>query len=148
MAYYHPQFVHFAIALLVVGVVFRLLSLLGRSSFVGPSAAVLVLLGTLASALSVQSGLAAHGPVERTPGLRTAVTEHETWGIRTRNVFFGVSAIELIALALWRSPRRRLAHAASAVVGLAGLIGLYEAGEHGGKIVYEYAGGIGIRSGD
>jgi predicted Zn-dependent protease len=37
---------------------------------------------------------------------------------------------------------------ASAIVGLAGGGALYEAGEHGGELVYSYAGGIGIRSGD
>ena len=36
---------------------------------------------------------------------------------------------------------------ASALVGLGGLFALYEAGEHGGALVYSYAGGIGIRTG-
>ena len=148
MAYYHPQFVHFAIALLVVGVVLRTLSLIGRPSFVAPAALTLLLVGTIAAGLAVQSGIAAHGPVERIPGVRDAVVEHETWGIRTRNVFYGVMALEAIALLLWRSPKRRIAHAASTVAGLAGLLCLYEAGEHGGHLVYRYAGGVGIQSGD
>jgi uncharacterized membrane protein len=148
MAYYHPQFVHFAIALLVVGVVFRIVSLAGRPLFTAPAALTLLAVGTIAAALAVQSGDAAHGPVERIPGARAAVVEHEEWGIRTRNVFFAVMALEAIALVLWRSPRRRLVHAASAALGLAGLFCLYEAGEHGGKLVYAYAGGVGIRSGD
>jgi hypothetical protein len=88
----------------------------------------------------VQSGTAAHGPVERVPGARAAVMEHEEWGIRTRNVFLGVIALEAIALVLWRSPKRRLVSAASTVVGLVGLLCLYEAGEHGGSLVYAYAG--------
>jgi len=148
MGYYHPQFVHFAIALLVVGVVFRAISLLGRPVFVAPAATTLLLAGTIAAWLAAQSGIAAHGPVERVPGARAAVVEHEEWGIRTRNVFLGVMALEAIALALWRSPRLRLVYAASTVVGLVGLLCLYEAGEHGGSLVYAYAGGIGIRSGD
>ena len=73
MAYYHPQFVHFTIALLVVGVVFRIISLIGRPAFVSPAAVSLLLAGTLAAALAVQSGVAAHGPVERIPGARQAV---------------------------------------------------------------------------
>jgi uncharacterized membrane protein len=148
MGYYHPQFVHFAIALLATGVVFRLVSLIGRPAFVRPAAAALLFAGTIAATLAVQSGTAAHGPVERTPGLRAAVTEHEEWGIRTRNVFYAVSLIELVALLLWRSPRRRAVYAASAVVGLVGVFALYEAGAHGGTLVYAYAGGVGIRSGD
>jgi uncharacterized membrane protein len=148
MAYYHPQVVHFAIALLALGVVLRLISLAGRPTFVTPAALTLLAAGTIAAALAVRSGTDAHGPVERMPGARPAVVEHEEWGIRTRNVFFGVLALEAVGFILWRSPRRRLAHAASAVLGLAGLFCLYEAAEHGGELVYSYAGGIGIRSGD
>jgi uncharacterized membrane protein len=148
MAIYHPQFVHFAIALLVVGVVLRALSLIGRPSFAAPAALTLLTVGTIAAGLAVQSGTAAHGPVERMPGARNAVMAHETWGIRTRNVFYGVMGLEAIALLLWRSPKRRIACAASTAVGLAGLLCLYEAGEHGAQLVYGYAGGIGTRSGD
>jgi len=148
MAQYHPQIVHFAIALLAVGVVLRLISLAGRPAFVAPAALMLLAGGTIAAALAVQSGTAAHGPVERVPGARAAVTEHEEWGIRTRNVFFGVIALEAVAALLWRSPRRRMAYAASAALGFVGLFCLYEAGEHGGTLVYSYAGGVGIRSGD
>jgi len=43
---------------------------------------------------------------------------------------------------------RKGVHVASAVVGLAGAFSLYEAGEHGGELVYAYAGGVGIRSGN
>jgi len=148
MAYYHPQFVHFAIALLAAGVVLRALSLLGRPTFVGPAALTLLLGGTVAAVLAAQSGTAAHGPVERIPGVRQAVVEHEEWGKRTQNVFFGVVAIEALALILRRSPRRRLILASSTVVGIIGLVCLYEAGAHGGQLVYAYAGGVGIRSGD
>src|SRR4030095_2602773 len=105
MAYYHPQFVHFAIALLVVGVVLRLISLAGRPAFVAPAAFTLILLGTAAATLAVQCA-------------RDAFVEHEEWRIRTRNVFFGVIAVEAIALLLWRSPRRRIAYALSSVLGL------------------------------
>jgi uncharacterized membrane protein len=148
MAYFHPQVVHFAIALLVVGVIFRAISLAGRPAFVGPAAFTLLAAGTLAAVLAVQSGTAAHGPVERIPGVRAAVVDHENWGIRARNVFIVVMAIEAVALALYRSPRRRVAYLASTGVGVLGLLFLYEAGEHGGKLVYAYAGGVGIRSGD
>src|SRR6185295_2619438 len=87
MAYYHPQVVHFAIALLVVGVVLRLISLAGRPAFVAPAALTLLAVGTIAATLAVQSGTAAHGPVERIPGVRPAVVAHEAWGIHAQHVF-------------------------------------------------------------
>jgi len=148
MGAYHPQVVHFAIALLVVGVLFRLLAWLGRPAFLGPAAAALLTLGTLAAVAAAYTGDAAHGPVERMPGLRSAVTEHEEWGERTRNIFLIVVLAEAVALALRKSPKARYALMASTAIGLVGVGALYEAGEHGGEIVYSYAGGVGTQSGD
>jgi len=152
LAYFHPQIVHFVIALLFVGVIARVLSLLPLPAafrFFGPAAFTLILIGSLATIPAVRSGEDAHGPAERVPGARDLVVHHEEAGERTRNVFLVVAAVELIALALYR--RQRIAkalNAVSAVVGLAGLAVLYEAAEHGGEIVYNYAGNIGLRSGD
>ena len=148
LAYYHPAVVHFAIALLVVGILFRLISLTGRVAFTGPAALTLLLLGTGAAVVAVKSGDDAHGPAERVPGSRDMVKEHEEWGERTRNVFLLVVALELLALVLKKRGRSRPLHIASALVGLGGLFCLYEASEHGGELVYSYAGGVGVRSGD
>ena len=144
----HPQVVHFAIALLIVGVLFRALSLLGRPAFISPAAATLLLLGTVAAFVAAYTGDAAHGPIEQMPGLRPAVEAHEVWGERTRNIFFVVLIIEVVALALRKSGMARYALTASTIVGVVGLGALYEAGEHGGDLVYRYAGGVGTRSGD
>jgi uncharacterized membrane protein len=148
IGFFHPQIVHFAIVLAVVGVVFRLVSLAGRPAFAGPAACVLLLLGAVAVVAAARSGDAAHGPVERVPGARDAVVEHEEWGVRARNVFLVVAALEILALGLRRKGKARPAHLLSAVVGLGGLFTLYEAAEHGGELVYAYAGGVGIRSGE
>lgn len=149
MAAYHPQIVHFAIALVFVGVGFRLLTFTRRFPFLDPAATALILMGTAASFLAVQSGEAAHGPVERIPGARAAVVEHEQWGDRARNIFAVVSLLEIGVLVLgWRKHSAAFATSiASAVVGVAGLGAMYEAAEHGGELVYSYAGGVGTRSG-
>jgi uncharacterized membrane protein len=148
VAYFHPPIAHFAIALLIVGVLFRAVSLLRRPAFLDPAALTLLVLGTIAAFLAVRSGTDAHGPVERAPGARTAVVEHEEWGERTRNVFIIVLAIEAVGLLMRRSEKRRYVLVASTVVGLVGAVFVYQAGAHGGDLVYKYAGGIGIRSGD
>jgi uncharacterized membrane protein len=151
LGYWHPVAVHFAIALLVVGAVARIVSLVPlpeRLRFTGPMATLLLLLGTAAAAVSVHTGHDAHGPVERVPGARAAVVEHEEWGEKTRNIFLVVAALEIAALVLRRRKAARFVLAASGLVGLAGLHALYEAGEHGGELVYSYAGGVGIRTGD
>lgn len=149
IAVYHPQIVHFVVALLIVGVAFRVVSLLGKPKWLSPAATALILLGTAASVAAVKSGTDAHGPVERIPGARSAVTEHEEWGERTRDIFLAVAAIELLALALMKKEKAaRYMRMGSALVGLAGCAVLYEAAEHGGHLVYQYAGGVGTRSGD
>lgn len=148
---YHPVIVHFAIALLIIGVIFRWVSLSGRAAFTGPAAATLLILGSATAALAAHSGLDAHGPVERIPGARRAVGEHEEWGKRTRNIFLIVGAIEIAALILARRGRLEKARGAlwgSAIVGLIGVFPLFAAADHGGDLVYSYAGGVGIRSGD
>ncbi|MBX7118269.1 MAG: hypothetical protein K1X31_04635 [Gemmatimonadaceae bacterium] len=147
----HPQVVHFAIALLLLGTAFRVISLTGRLAFTRHAAAVLLLLGTVSAAVSVKSGLDAHGPAERIPGARSVVQEHEEYGITTRNIFFAVAVLEIIALGLGASAgaskHAKWAYVASAVIGLYGSSVLYEAAEHGGELVYEYAGGPGLRTG-
>jgi uncharacterized membrane protein len=95
IAYWHPPIAHFVVALLIVGVILRLISLSGRLAFTGPAAALLLLAGTGAAVVAVQSGTDAHGPVERIPGVRNAVAVHEDAGHDTRNVFLVVAALEL-----------------------------------------------------
>jgi len=150
LAAFHPIIVHFAIVLLVIGVIFRWISVLarGRAAFTGPAAATLLIAGAIAATAAAHSGTDAHGPVERIPGARGIVGEHEEWGERTRNIFLVVAALEIAALIPAAQRWRKGVHIASAVVGLAGGFSLYEAGEHGGDLVYAYAGGVGIRSGN
>ncbi len=144
----HPQVVHFAVALLAVGVVLRLVSLAGRPAFVGPAALTLLLLGTLATLAAMKSGHDAHGPVERVPGSRDQVEEHEEWAGWTRNVFLMVAIAELAGLGLKRWSKDRPALLASATLGALGLVCLYQTAHHGGLVVYGHAGGVGLRRGE
>jgi uncharacterized membrane protein len=144
----HPLVVHFTIALAVVGVAFRLISLLGRPAFMSPAATTLLILAAVSSLVSAQSGADAHGPVESAPGARAAVVEHEEWGERARNMLLIVGVFELAALALRRSPKVRVVHALAAVAGIASVFAVFQAARHGGDLVYNYAGGVGLRNGD
>lgn len=143
----HPLIVHFAIALGMVGVLFRWISFTGTARFTGPAATVLLLLGTLAAIVAARSGSDASIAVEAVPGSAALVRAHEEWGLRTRDMLLIVSALELLALG-GRSAWTRPAFVASGFVGLAALGCIYETGERGGELVYGHAGGVGIRSGD
>jgi uncharacterized membrane protein len=152
IAQFHPQIVHFVVALLLVGVGMRIVSLTGKLKFTNHAAATLLIIGAVAAWFAVKSGVDAHGPVERIPGVRDLVIEHETQGIKARNFFLVIAAIELIALALARKETlakyARYALFASGIAGVFGALQLYHAAEHGGELVYSYAGGPGIRTGD
>jgi uncharacterized membrane protein len=150
IAVFHPQITEFAVALLMAGVVARWVSLTGKFAFTRPGAAVLLLAGTLAAVLAVQSGLQAHEAVERVPGIGPAVNAHEQWAKNTRTVFLVVAGLEVVALVLAAvrlRTFRRWAEIGSAVVGLGGAYLLYGAADRGGDLVFNYAGGVGIRSG-
>ena len=145
----HPIIVHFVVALGIVGVLLRLVSLTGRLSWSGPAAALLLLGTAVASVLAAQSGKEAHGVAERIPGAREAVQEHEEAGELTRDLFLVVGALELAALVLRsRAGVAKGLLVASGLTGIGAAVELYEAGEHGGELVYAYAGGVGTRSGD
>jgi uncharacterized membrane protein len=147
LAAFHPQVVHFVVGILIVAVAFRVVALTGRLRWTGPAATTLLVIGGGAAWVAAKSGTAAHGPVERIPGAREAVQEHEEWGERTRNVFVGVALLEIVALALHGGAAKTV-RAVSALVGIAGIAVLYEAAEHGGDLVYSYAGGPGLRTGN
>lgn len=154
LAQFHPQVVHFVVALLLLGSGLRLLScfVLDRWRWISHSATMLLLLGALSAVVAVKSGVDAHGPVERIPGTRDLVVEHEEYGESTRNVFLAVAAVEILALVLRRREATRkyarYAVYASCAGCLFGLVPLYEAAEHGGELVYSYGGGPGLRTGD
>ena len=149
IASFHPQIVHFVVVLGFIGVGLRILTLFTSVTWIRPVALLSLFAAAGASVVAVTSGDQAHGPAERIPGARQAVEEHEELGERTRNFFLAVAGLELLALGLRKNERaRRVLHVVSAATGVVAAFFLYKAAEHGGELVYSYAGGVGIRSGD
>lgn len=146
---FHPQIVHFVVALGIAGVIFRLVSITGLLPWTRQAATVLLLVVAVAGVAAAESGDQAHGMAERIPGVRDAVHEHEEAGEWARNVFILIGVLELAGVALRkRAVVAKWLFVASGLVGIAGIAALYEAGEHGGELVYGYAGGVGTRSGE
>lgn len=148
IAVLHPQLVHFAMVLGIVGVLFRLISLTGKAGWTNSAAAAMLIAAGAVGYATAESGHQAHGPVERIPGAVKAVQEHEEWGNRARNMLLLVGAIELIGLAFRKHKSAAALRLVSGLAGIGAVFALYEAGEHGGELVYSYAGGPGLRSGD
>jgi uncharacterized membrane protein len=151
IASWHPLVVHFVIALAFVGVGARIVSLIPgeRLRFANPMATWLIVMAAIAGVIAAQSGSDAHGPVERVPGARNAVQNHEDAGEWARDALLVLAVFEIGALALSsRAKGGKAAQVVAAVVGVAVLATVYRAADFGGDLVYSYAGGIGLRSGD
>ena len=149
IAAFHPEIVHFVIALAIVGALLRWTSLTGSLAFTRPAAATLLILAAGAAVLAAESGRQAHDRPERIPGVRAAVQAHEGAGEWARDALLVVAGLEIVGLALVRSARwRRYAEIASAVACLAAVGAVYKAADRGGDLVYAYAGGPGLRTGD
>ena len=148
IGFFHPQIVHFVIVGAGLGIFFRWVSLTGKLSWTGPAATTLILIGTVAALLAVRSGDDAHGVSQRIPGVDNAVRVHEDAGHDAQNILLVIAALEIVALVPAVAKWRRGVLAASALVGLGGAYEIYNVGHLGGELVYAYAGGVGIRSGD
>jgi len=149
IAVFHPQIVHFIVVLGFIGVGLRLLSLVTSIAWIKPAATLALLATAVAAVLGARSGDEAHQASERMPGARTIVQDHEALGERTRNLFLLVAGFEILALGMRKKEKiRRLALVGSAAAGVVAAFFLFEAAEHGGELVYSYAGGVGTRSGN
>jgi len=144
----HPQIVHFVIALGLVGIALRLVSLVARASWLSPAAATLIIIAAAASVAAAKSGDQTHENSERIPGARLAVQHHELWGHRTRYVLLGVAGLEILTLLFASKGAGRPLRFLTAAGGVAAGVCIFMVGDLGGDVVYEYAGGIGTRSGD
>jgi uncharacterized membrane protein len=145
----HPIVVHFVIALGIVGVALRIISFFPFGQWARYGATALLLIAAAGGYFAVKSGDAAHALAERIPGVREAVQKHEHDGERTRNILGIVALLEVAALVFRkRESAAKGLMAVSAVVGLGAAYLIYETSEHGGELVYEYAGGVGTRTGN
>lgn len=170
---YHPQIVHFVVVPLILGLPIYLLGLVvKRPRYFWPMASILLLVGTVSAWLAVRSGAEAHELAESIPGVGQAVRTHEDLGHDTKNIFTGVLIVELLAIGTAfgmgqlgagakkdaegggeksASPLRFAPTALRVVVAGSWIWGawvLFEAAEHGGDLVYSYAGGVGMRTGN
>lgn len=148
LGHFHPQLVQFVIVGAGIGIFFRWVSLTGKLKWSDGAATALILIGTVAAYFAVRSETDAHGVAERVPGAVRVVQQHGEEGKELLNMLYVIAALELAflipALATWR----KYVVIASAVVGLWGAYEIFETGQAGGELVYSYAGGVGVRSGD
>ena len=139
----HPVVVHFPIALLIVAVLADLLALIRRgSSWLSSATASLYVLGAIAAWAAFLSGREAAEGVLLPAAANPILTEHADWAQRTAWLYGLLALVRLVAV--WQGWIRRVAvHLILFLVAAGGLFALYETGDHGAQLVYQYGVGVG-----
>ena len=140
----HPIVVHFPIAWLTAALIVDLVSLvLPRAAWAETMAGILYPTGAVSAWVAYLSGRQAAGIV-LTPGMaHTLVLEHWNWALATTVCFTGVAVVRLVFILLRKYPPF-WAHAALSVAAVAGMLLLFQTGERGARLVFEYGVGVSI----
>jgi uncharacterized membrane protein len=137
---FHPQIVHFPVALILVSLLFELIGRLSDIEWWRKAAFAMLVVGVLGAWVAVQSGEAASEKAEHSGIPESTVDRH---GDLAKIAFYlGLGAVVTRALA------GRLGNARSAVAGLglllhiaaAGAVGV--AGHRGGQLVFEHGAAV------
>ena len=140
----HPLVVHFPIAWLTAALLADLISLvLARAAWAETMAGVLYPTGAVSAWVTYLSGRQAAATV-LTPGMAHAlVLDHWNWALATTVCFTGVAGVRL-AFIIRRKTPPFWARAAMTAAALAGMLMLFQTGERGARLVYEYGVGVNI----
>lgn len=141
----HPMIVHFPIAWWIAAVLVDLISvMLPRAAWATTTASTLYPSGALAATVTYFTGRQAAMTV-LTPGMaHPIVLEHWNWALATTIAFWAIASLRVaVNFKHPRAPRWvRVALAAAALVALASL---FQTGDRGARLVYEY--GLGVSTG-
>ena len=140
----HPLVVHFPIAWLTAALIVDLIcQVLPRAAWAETMADVLYPTGAVSAWVTYLSGRQAAATV-LTPGMAHAlVLDHWNWALATTICFTGVAAVRLLFM-FQREVPRFWTRAALTAVALAGMLLLFQTGERGARLVYEYGVGVSI----
>jgi len=143
----HPLIIHFPIALLLVVPLFVVLAALrpGRSTAFGVSALVLLVLGTGAAFVAVETGEAAAELAPRTEAIAAAIESHADLAETARNVFAGLTLLYAVLLVLPVAVKKLatrsfvpVANAVFLVLVLGGDLVLANAAHRGALLVHKF----------
>ena len=143
----HPLVIHFPIALLLVAPVFVLLAIVRpkQSGMFGLSALILLVLGTVAAFVAVETGEAAAELATRTDAINAAIERHASLAETARNLFAGLTVLYALVLVLPRAARKFASRGWVTATNtiflgllLAGGLVLANAAHHGGLLVHKY----------
>jgi len=142
----HPLVIHFPVGLLLTAPVFVLLAMVwpNRGGY-GVSALVMLVLGTAAAFVAVETGEAAAELATRSEAINAALAAHATLAETARNVFAALTLLYAVILAVPLVIKRLAGrtwvlatHAVFLGLLLAGTLVMANAAHRGGLLVHKY----------
>ena len=142
----HPAIVHFPIAFLIAGAVVAVLAIFVRRWHLPWLAAIILVAGALGSVAALITGEEEEHKVEPLAAAADHILEeHEEWGETTRNLALLAALLAVAAAFTVRQPIvGRGLSIVTAVIALAAVYAVAEAGHYGGELVYRH--GVGVNS--
>jgi uncharacterized membrane protein len=143
--FFHGQFVHFPIALLLTYILFEIIGILTKREFFSKAAHLILLLGVLGLICAVLTGNQVEQlarKVHRSKVILDAIETHSDFANITLWYFAGLLVIRTM-LVLKKKFVGYLKYS-FIVLSLFGLFLVFETGKYGGKLVYDY--GVGTNS--
>ncbi|MDD4050400.1 MAG: DUF2231 domain-containing protein [candidate division Zixibacteria bacterium] len=138
----HPKVVHFTVALLIMALLFEVLRLVTRKDMFGETARWNMIFGGLAAIVTFVTGLLAESHVVIAGAAKEVFERHETFGY--------ITMILAVVLLIWHlAPGRlyRRFYSFYLIILAAVVVSLSMGAYNGGRLVYEFGVGVGMKSG-
>lgn len=145
---YHPLFVHFPIALLLVGTLFKIFGLWGKGEFLSLPGTIILALGVLGGWIAIYTGDLADGIVSRTLCDPTILKDHENSSYTTMWLFSSALLADLLFQLKLIPFKRKLIEILVILTSLVGSGFLMYTGHLGASLVYQQAAGVNIPASD
>lgn len=137
----HPLVVHFPIALVVAAALADAVALVVRRQAASVAAAGLYGLAAAGAAAAFLTGRQAVDTVEVPPGAIATLTTHEDLALYTTWAL-GLYALLRVAVAAWGPARRLAIQLLVALLGVGGIVLVWQTAEHGAELVFAH--GVGV----
>ncbi len=140
MPNFHPLFVHFPIALIVVIAFCEIAALLTRKTIFRQASLVLAVFVVFGAIGSVATGLAAEESVEHSAAAHELMETHELVGI----IFLGIVVIYAVMRLVFRNRSGGITALICAILAVVALAVVFYGAYLGGEMVYRY--GVGVQT--
>ncbi len=136
----HPAVVHFALVLPAIALLFQVMGLVSKNVSYRRAANLLFYLGVIAVIMATVSGRVAGPDVKPllNPEGQALFTQHMEIGFVLALFYILLALLKTIAIFV----NNRIFRIITALLLIVGVTGLFVQAQHGGELVYKYAGGI------